>query len=203
MEHEVQLFRASTVPAELVVVSHVLTRVIHWPAGARKGILCGGGRCALCSQGFRPETRYLFRVEERESVPGLRSTQGPGRHWVVELRERFQTLASEIEEACRSNRGTVLELVKTGPLRNSPIDHRSLGVVSWRNWFDIGPFAKALYEEAVVFREESIHELIPSPSGFGRFEDTGSRLQESSSPIAEIARKRLNRGAEREMEQAD
>jgi len=115
----------------------------------------------------------------------------PGRHWVVELRERFCSLASEIESSCRQNRARVVELAKSGPLQNSPIRSHSLGEVSWRNWFDIGPFVKALYEPAVVFREESINELIPSPSGFGRIEDTGSRLQESSSPIAEIARKRL------------
>lgn len=191
MEHEVQLYRASTVPAEFLVVSHVLTRVIHWPAGRRKGILCGAERCALCCDGYRPETRYLFRVEERESIPGTAAAGCPGRHWIVELRERFLPLCSLIEEACRRNRSIGLELVKSGQNQNSAIQSRILGEVSWRNWFDIVPFATALYDPAIVFREEGIQVLDPSPSGFGRLEDTSSRIEESSSPIAELARARL------------
>ncbi len=87
MGSEIPIVRASTVGRIYKVVSMVHRVSMHWDTSVNKGRRCGDFWCDLCRQGFRPESRYLMRLEDPQGYPALFEGRERLRSVMVDLLE--------------------------------------------------------------------------------------------------------------------
>lgn len=159
MRHEVPILRASTVPREVLLVSLIHTCTGHWDTNSGGFRWCAKESCAYCRDGWRPEDRYLMRLEDEQQEP-----------WLFEARSRLSSVVRELQSFLLQGRTAWLRLEKEGPRPNSPVRLDILRVVSHTQLYDILPLFKAMYlapfecdrveSEAVFSLEEAARERI-------------------------------------------
>lgn len=164
MNREIGYLEASTAPRELLVVSRIRGQWIHWDGPP--GRICGETNCRLCRDGWRPEKRWILRLESAEHF-----------EYLLQARERHTPVLDQLEAMQQRGRTGVVEVYRAGTARNSPIQIRTLREVAYPELYEILPLELKTWRAPVLVTAEAEPNGWHSAPSELRMDSEADRLQ--------------------------